>query len=145
MLRSCFPGSTWTSACQQGIVNELFLLLCLNTELSLLPLLNCLCVSSQVFSLLLFPIPSCSGRKWVSSNMGLSCCFSPFTRNKSPLQRTCSATKALCSSGPLIYLHRSFQMSFTFPVFKMCISSKINHFGTALNIVQQTLFSTLKK
>lgn len=36
-------------------------------------------------------------------------------------------------------------MSFTFLVCKMCISSRIKHFGTVLSIVQQQLFSTLKK
>lgn len=130
MLRSGFPGSSWTSAFQEGVMNELFLLLCLNIDLSLLPILNCLYLNSQVFSkFLLFPIPSCSGRKWVSSYMGLSCCSSPVARNKSSLWRTCSTTKTLSSSGPLIYLHRSLLMSFTFLVCKMCISSKINHLG----------------
>lgn len=94
-------------------------------------------------SFLLFPIPFCSGRKWVSSFMGLSCCCSPVSQNKSALQRACSATKALWPSGPLIYLHRSFLTSFTFLVCKMCISTKINHFGRVLRIAQQPCFSTL--
>lgn len=145
MLRSGFPGSSWTSAFQEGVMNELFLLLCLNMDLSLLPILNCLYLNSQVFSkFLLFPIPSCSGRKRVSSYMGLSCCSSPVARNKSSLWRTCSTTKTLSSSGPLIYLHRSLLMSFTFLVCKMCISSKINHFGTVLSITQQPWYSTLR-
>lgn len=145
MLSSGFPGSSWTSAFQEGVMNELFLLLCLNIDLSLLPILNCLYLNSQVFSkFLLFPIPSCSGRKWVSSYMGLSCCSSPVARNKSSLWRTCSTTKTLSSSGPLSTC-TGHSLCPSLSLSARCVfPSKINHFGTVLSITQQPWYSTLR-